>query len=54
VFASPAQRHQFRETVRDKRVTDGQWSLRRLSAAQESTDTLLARRTEKTLGKVSH
>jgi hypothetical protein len=54
VFASPAQRHRFLENVRDKRVTDVQSALRRLSAAHESTYTLLARRAEKTLGKVSH
>jgi hypothetical protein len=54
VFASPAQRHQFLETVRDNRVTDVQGALRRLSAAQESTYTLLARRAENTLGRVSH
>ena len=49
VFASPAQRHQFLETVRDNSVRDTQHALRRLSAAKDSTYTLLARRAETTL-----
>jgi hypothetical protein len=50
VFASPAHRHQFLETVRDSGRQRGQRALRQLSEARERTYTMLARRAATTLG----